>query len=276
MADEGHMIEFQVQAGGERLDKLLAAKLESLSRSQVQALIRDGQVLVNGRPVKASYRLGGGEAIAVSLPVQEDAPPAAEVIPLDVLYEDDQVAVVNKPAGMVVHPAFGHTSGSLVNAVLARFLTDGFLHPAVRERGGAYGGGASFDTDAGAFSFYSYRDPRLADTLADFDRALDWLASSAGAANDKLLEEAILGVIRGLDKPRSPAGAAVHWFYSELHGRSAAFRAEFRRRVLATTLDDLRAVAARYLAPASGVVGVVTHAGERSTIERMGLPQFSF
>lgn len=161
-------------------------------------------------------------------------------------------------------------------AVLARFLTDGFLHPAVRERGGAYGGGASFDTDAGAFSFYSYRDPRLADTLADFDRALDWLASSAAAANEKLLEEAILGVIRGLDKPRSPAGAAVHWFYSELHGRSAAFRAEFRRRILATTLDDLRAVAARYLAPASGVVGVVTHAGERSTIERMGLPQFSF
>ena len=161
-------------------------------------------------------------------------------------------------------------------AVLARFLTDGFLHPAVRERGGAYGGGASFDTDGGAFSFYSYRDPRLADTLADFDRALDWLASTAAVTNDKLLEEAILGVIRGLDKPRSPAGAAVHWFYSELHGRSAAFRAQFRRQVLATTLADLRAVAARYLVPAEGVVGVVTHAGERATIDRMGLPQFTF
>lgn len=130
MADEGHMIEFQVQAGGERLDKLLTARLESLSRSQVQALIRDGRVLVNGRPVKASYRLEGGEAIAVSLPVQEDEPPAAEVIPLDVLYEDDQVAVVNKPAGMVVHPAFGHTSGTLVNAVLARWpQIDGFSDP---------------------------------------------------------------------------------------------------------------------------------------------------
>ncbi|HMM74149.1 MAG TPA: insulinase family protein [Gammaproteobacteria bacterium] len=161
-------------------------------------------------------------------------------------------------------------------AVLARFLSDGFLHPAVRERGGAYGGGASYDSDGGAFAFYSYRDPRLIDTLADFDRALEWLASPAAAANDKLLEEAILGVIRGLDKPRSPAGAAVHWFYSELHGRSAAFRAEFRRQVLATTLADLRTVAARHLDPARGVVGVVTHAGERSTIERMGLPQFAF
>lgn len=121
MADEGHVIEFKAQAGGERLDKLLAARLESLSRSQAQALIRDGQVLVNGRPVKASYRLEGGEAIAVSLPAQADEQPAAEVIPLDVLYEDEQVAVVNKPAGMVVHPAFGHTSGTLVNAVLARW-----------------------------------------------------------------------------------------------------------------------------------------------------------
>jgi Zn-dependent M16 (insulinase) family peptidase len=158
-------------------------------------------------------------------------------------------------------------------AVLARYLTDGFLHPAVRERGGAYGGGASFDSDSGAFSFYSYRDPRLVETLADFDRALDWLATPAPGA---LLEEAILGVIRGLDKPRSPAGAAVHWYYSELHGRSADFRAQFRRQVLATTVDDLRAVAARYLQPARGVVGVVTHAGEKATIDAMDLPQFTF
>ncbi len=158
-------------------------------------------------------------------------------------------------------------------AVLARYLTDGFLHPAIRERGGAYGGGASFDSDSGAFVFYSYRDPRLGETLVDFDRALDWLATPAPGA---LLEEAILGVIRGLDKPRSPAGAAVHWFYSELHGRDAGFREQFRQRVLATTVDDLRAAAARYLDPARGVVGVVTHAGEKATIDAMDLPQFTF
>jgi len=168
------------------------------------------------------------------------------------------------PQGAPEAPAF---------AVLARYLTDGFLHPAVRERGGAYGGGASFDSDSGAFSFYSYRDPRLAETLADFDRALDWLAAPAP---DKLLEEAILGVIRSLDKPRSPAGAAIHWYYSELYGRTAEFRADYRRRVLATTVADLRAVAARYLEPARGVVGVVTHAGEKATIDAMNLPQFHF
>lgn len=158
-------------------------------------------------------------------------------------------------------------------AVLARYLTDGFLHPAIRERGGAYGGGASFDSDSGAFAFYSYRDPRLAETLVDFDRALNWLATPAPGA---LLEEAILGVIRGLDKPRSPAGAAVHWFYSELHGRDAAFREQFRQQVLATTVADLRAVAARHLDPARGVIGVVTHAGEKATIDAMDLPQFTF
>lgn len=107
---------------GERLDKVLVARLGHVSRSQVQAMIREGHVLVNGHAPKASYRIEGGESIAVTLPaVLEDAGPVAEAIPLDVLYEDDQVAVVNKPAGMVVHPAFGHNSGTLVNAALARW-----------------------------------------------------------------------------------------------------------------------------------------------------------
>ena len=166
----------------------------------------------------------------------------------------------------------GHADAPAL-AVLARFLSDGFLHPAIREKGGAYGGGASFDADSAAFAFYSYRDPRLADTLADFDRALDWLQGSHAPA---LLEEAILGVIRRLDKPRSPAGAAVHWFYSDLHGRDAAFRAKFRAQVLATTLADLQRVAMCWLQPSQGVVGVVSHAGERATLETLGLRQYSF
>ena len=166
----------------------------------------------------------------------------------------------------------GHADAPAL-AVLARFLSDGFLHPAIREKGGAYGGGASFDADNAAFAFYSYRDPRLADTLADFDRALDWLQ---GSHAPQLLEEAVLGVIRRLDKPRSPAGVAVHWFYSALHGRDAAFRAQFRAAVLATRLDDLRRVAQRYLVPARGVVGVVSHAGERAALDTLGLRQLSF
>lgn len=121
MADEGRVITFEALGGGERLDKALVARFEALSRSQIQALIRDEQVLVNGRAVKASYRLEGGEEIAVTLPPEPDETPAAEQIPLDVLYEDEQVAVIDKPAGMVVHPSFGHTSGTLVNAVLDRW-----------------------------------------------------------------------------------------------------------------------------------------------------------
>ncbi len=153
-------------------------------------------------------------------------------------------------------------------AVLARYLSDGFLHPAIREKGGAYGGGASFDSDSGVFGFYSYRDPRLEETLSDFDRALQWLQEPQEAAR---LEESILGVIRGLDKPRSPAGAAIHAFYSLLNDRTPAFRARYRAAVLATTLEQLRAAAARYLEPARAAIGVVTHAGERGTIDALGL-----
>jgi len=122
MQEQFERIEFTAGEAGERLDKALAGWLGDLSRSQIQALIREGLVLVNGRAVKASYRLEGGEAIEVRVPLaEEEAGPRPEHIPLDVLYEDEQVAVVNKPAGMVVHPAFGHTSGTLVNAVLARW-----------------------------------------------------------------------------------------------------------------------------------------------------------
>lgn len=108
-------------AGGERIDKALAAHFEQLSRTQLQDLIRDGQVTVNGNPVKSSYRVIGGEQIVVRVEVQEETEPQPEAITLDVVYEDDQVAVINKPAGMVVHPAVGHMSGTLVNAILSRW-----------------------------------------------------------------------------------------------------------------------------------------------------------
>jgi 23S rRNA pseudouridine1911/1915/1917 synthase len=115
-------VEFVSEAAGERLDKALAARFAELSRVQIQDMIRDGLVTVNARPVKASYRLEGGETIQIKLPVPEAGQgPQPEAIPLVILYEDDQVVVIDKPAGMVVHPAFGHTSGTLVNAVLARW-----------------------------------------------------------------------------------------------------------------------------------------------------------
>lgn len=116
-------VEFVAKHVGERLDKALAARLVQLSRAQIQNLIRDGLVTVNERVVKASYRVEDGERVAVQIPVQDaaDAVPQPESIALNVLYEDDHVAMIDKPAGMVVHPAYGHRSGTLVNAILGRW-----------------------------------------------------------------------------------------------------------------------------------------------------------
>jgi len=141
-------------------------------------------------------------------------------------------------------------------SVLGGFLRNGYLHTAIRERGGAYGGGASQDNGIAAFRFFSYRDPRLTETLADFDRALDWLASGSHAP--RRVEEAILGVIAGLDKPGSPAGEAKQTFHAELHGRDRARRERFRSRVLQVGLDDLRRVAAGYLIPERASTAVIT------------------
>lgn len=102
----------------ERLDKYLGAVLSDQSRSYLQKLIRDGSVLVNGKSVKASYRMGEEDQVEIRLPKPEDPEIQAEPVPLDILYEDEDVLIVNKPKGMVVHPAAGHRTGTLVNAVL--------------------------------------------------------------------------------------------------------------------------------------------------------------
>ncbi len=116
---DAQRVEIQVEQDGPRLDKFLAGRLGDLSRSAVQRLIDEGQVTVNGEPVKASYKVRQGDRLVAHLPAEEPAELAAEPIPLDVVYEDDVLLVVNKAAGMVVHPAPGHPSGTLVNAVLA-------------------------------------------------------------------------------------------------------------------------------------------------------------
>ncbi len=102
----------------ERVDKCVAALMGSLSRSYIQKLVRDGQVLVNGQAVKANYRVKNEDEISFFLPEAEEPKILPEDIPLDILYEDQDVLVVNKPKGMVVHPAAGHYSGTLVNGLL--------------------------------------------------------------------------------------------------------------------------------------------------------------
>ncbi|WP_248926585.1 RluA family pseudouridine synthase [Paenibacillus hamazuiensis] len=118
---EQEQLEWTVEAAdaGERIDKYIVESLEEdVSRTHVQQWIKDGHVTVNGKPVKPNYKLAAEDAIAVTVPEPEELNIQPEPIPLDVVYEDSDVIVVNKPRGMVVHPAAGHYSGTLVNALM--------------------------------------------------------------------------------------------------------------------------------------------------------------
>lgn len=106
------------QESGERLDALLAYTLPDITRSAAQRLIDSGAVTLSGVPLKKNYRTRAGDEYAVIMPELADVPLVAQDIPLDIVYEDNDVIVVNKPRGMVVHPAPGHPDGTLVNALM--------------------------------------------------------------------------------------------------------------------------------------------------------------
>jgi len=150
-------------------------------------------------------------------------------------------------------------------SVLAGFMRNGYLHTAIREQGGAYGGGAGYDTNIAAFRFYSYRDPRLSETLDDFDKAIDWVLNNKHEWRQ--VEEAILGVIGGLDKPSSPAGEASQAAHNLLHGRTREKLQQFRQKVLEVKLEDLQRVTEKYLKPEIASTAVITSA---STMEQAG------
>lgn len=115
------IIEFTVEESGERLDKLLVARLPEYSRAQIQEFISSGAVKVDGKAAKPGNKLKGGERIVVEIPPEPEAVIEPEDIDLNIVYEDDDIAVVDKPAGMVVHPGVGNETGTLVAALLARY-----------------------------------------------------------------------------------------------------------------------------------------------------------
>jgi len=142
--------------------------------------------------------------------------------------------------------------------VVGEVLRNGYLHRAVREQGGAYGAGAGQDNNNACFRFYSYRDPRSAETFADFSASLDWILSDQ--LLQQHLEEAVLGVIGSLDKPGSPAGEALQAYQNQLHGRTPKLRQAFRAAILAVDLASLRQVVKTYLydaQPSDAVVAPV-------------------
>jgi 23S rRNA pseudouridine1911/1915/1917 synthase len=135
---DAHAFVVEADAAGVRLDRFLAERLPALSRARIQAVIDDEGVLVEGRPAKPSLRLRAGASVTVSVPDPSPATPAPEDIPLRVLHEDAQLLVVDKPAGLVVHPGAGAAAGTLVNALLHRVRdlsgVGGVLRPGIVHR----------------------------------------------------------------------------------------------------------------------------------------------
>lgn len=113
-----HEIDVLESQAGIRIDKFLADELPELSRSYIQKLIKEDQITVNGSIVKANYKLSAEDVVIVVRPELKEPDILAEDIPLDILYEDSDILIVNKPKGMVVHPSAGHYSGTLVNALM--------------------------------------------------------------------------------------------------------------------------------------------------------------
>jgi len=137
--DKNFIVNHENNYEGKRLDIAVSLEVESLSRSRAQALIKSGDVLVNNRPAKANAILTSGDTVEIILgePTQLDILP--EDIPLEIVYEDKDLAVINKPKGMVVHPAPGHTSGTLVNGLMHRFAHElsginGVMRPGIVHR----------------------------------------------------------------------------------------------------------------------------------------------
>jgi len=226
------------------------------------------QMLLVAEPQHEASILADVKAILADLPVGTEDTKFA-ITPVD---SSVNLAWLTSTQVSFCSKAFRTVSGDHPDVaaltVLGGFLRNGFLHRVIREQGGAYGGGASFDGSTGSFRFYSYRDPRLTETLADFDASIEWVLNEAHT--EDALEEAVLGVIGSMDKPGSPAGEAQGDFYVHLHGRSLAYREAFRAKILAVTIDQLKHVAKTYLIKENENVAVVTSTAKREELETLG------
>lgn len=184
-------MELIIKESGIRLDKALA-DLTELSRSQVNEAIKNGNILVNGKAVKAKYSVKEGDLVTYDLPEPEVLEYEAEDIPLDIVYEDDDVAVVNKPQGMVVHPSVGHTSGTLVNALMYHIhdlsSINGVVRPGIVHR---------IDKDTSGLLMIAKNDrahQALAEELKDKKSLRKYLAIVHGnISNDRGVIEAPIG-----------------------------------------------------------------------------------
>lgn len=184
-------MQVKVEIGGVRLDKAVA-DLTPLSRSHANEQIKNGQILVNGQVKKAKYAVKAGDVITYELPEPEALEYVAENLPLDIVYQDEDVAVVNKAQGMVVHPSAGHTSGTLVNALMYHIKDlsgiNGVLRPGIVHR---------IDKDTSGLLMIAKNDDahiKLAEELKDKKSLRKyWAIVHANLPNDRGVIEAPIG-----------------------------------------------------------------------------------
>ena len=184
-------VRIEASVAGQRLDKAVA-ELTDLSRSLSNEQIKDGRILVNGQAKKAKYAVKEGDVISYELPEPEVVEYVAEDIPLEIVYQDEDVAVVNKPQGMVVHPSAGHTSGTLVNALMYHIKDlsgiNGVLRPGIVHR---------IDKDTSGLLMIAKNDQAhvaLADELKDKKSLRKyWAIVHGNLPNDRGVIEAPIG-----------------------------------------------------------------------------------
>ena len=203
-------------------------------------------------------------------PALDGEPDAVKALESDPIAEDLAWLVatnVYHNASAYSVPAADHPDTAAL-MVLAPYLRNGYLHSAIRERGGAYGGGAGYDANACAFKFFSYRDPHCAETFAHFEASIEWLLSEPQSAEQ--LEEAILGIISGMDKPGSPAGEAIKACFANLHNRGEDWQRKMRAAILAVTIEDIQRVAKHYLQGQQHVRAVLAPYDKEDSVKDLG------
>lgn len=234
--------------------KTLASSLQQLHR-KVAAQSR--QVLIVGEKSRLNDFAQVANSVFTS-PVQETTSHFeydCEKVPSQIAWVTN--SQVNFCAKAIPTVSYSHPDAAKLT-VLGKLLKNNFLHQVIREQGGAYGSGAIQDNETGTFRMFSYRDPRLEETLNDFDSIGQWIADNE--LTQSMIEEATLGVIAEIDKPSSPSGQAIEDFENSLFGYTPEAIECYRKRVLSVTQEDLKHVAKTYLTKNNAATAVITNA----------------
>ncbi|MGH9575276.1 MAG: RluA family pseudouridine synthase [Candidatus Acidiferrales bacterium] len=237
LPDDSDASEFVVSSedAGQRLDRFVAAQLPELSRNRIQGLMDDGHILVDGIAKKPSHRVAAGETIAIDLPPPPSGLVEPEAIPLHSLYEDDDLAVINKPAGMIVHPGAGAETGTLVAALLHHFRQPVNATTAAAARASSTGLSSTGGPLRPGIVHRLDKDTSGAIVVARTDAAH---AKLAAAFSNRLVAKTYIALLHG--KPHGESGRIELPIARDIHRRS---RMTTRRREGREARTDWRALA---------------------------------